>query len=332
MVISIRTILLLIVFPFISRAQYLPTSAQPFQFAPAYNPAFTGIENFSDLKLGYRYQWTAFKENAPKFVNLSYNMRIKQPLDLKVNALRTSQTDFASIVPRRKLNIQGLGGTVFSESYGLINRVGGGVHYALHMPLIEKIFLSGGAGLTLENTRLKQEEIYLGEFAQEDPFIENLRKGSANHSELWLRLGFLLYSENFYLGAAYYPWSTSVATSEVAFDNPFYKGNFQGGISFPLNEDFTLKPSIFALWQVDGKWVVDYAAKFFLQDKAWVGLTYRDVKSGIGSAGFNINELLSASYSFEFALGKLRTFSGGTHEINLALRLHNLKRVNQYTW
>src|SRR6478609_2569788 len=72
------------------QAQFIPNSAQPFQFASAYNPAFAGIDNFADLKLSYRYQWSSLGPDAPRFINLAYNVRLKQPLDLSYNSLRTS--------------------------------------------------------------------------------------------------------------------------------------------------------------------------------------------------------------------------------------------------
>jgi hypothetical protein len=46
--------LIFVVFAGTVSAQHLPGSAQPFQFAPLFNPAFTGIENYGDLKLAYR--------------------------------------------------------------------------------------------------------------------------------------------------------------------------------------------------------------------------------------------------------------------------------------
>src|SRR6187551_707627 len=71
-------------------AQFIPSSAQPFQFASAYNPAFSGVDNFADLKLSYRYQWSSLGPDAPRFINLAYNVRLKQPLDLSSNSLRTN--------------------------------------------------------------------------------------------------------------------------------------------------------------------------------------------------------------------------------------------------
>jgi type IX secretion system PorP/SprF family membrane protein len=327
--------LLIIVFCIVSGcaySQYIPGSAQPFQLAPLFNPAFTGIENFNDFKFAYRYQWAAFKENAPQFANLSYTVRIKHPLDLKVNSIRTSRSDFTRIVPKIRLNVQGLGFNVFSDEYGPMKRYGGGLHYAIHIPLSEKIFISTGVGGAVEMTRLNGDELNFGENPDPDPYMDRLKNGTGNHTELWTRVGVLLYGEHFYIGGAYFPYHSTLTKSEVAFNDPFYKGNFQAGLSFNLNEDFVVKPSVFALLQASGGLSIDYSAKFYLQDRAWFGLTYRDVKSGIGSTGFHINEKVSVSYSFEFSMGPLRTFTGSSHDLVLAIRFKNLKRVNQYTW
>jgi type IX secretion system PorP/SprF family membrane protein len=316
-------------------AQYVPYSAQNFHLASLYNPAFAGIENFVDVKVGYRYQWAAFKDAAPQFGNISVNFRVKQPLDMRWNALRPSRTDFSKIIPRRKLSIHGLGVNVYSEMIGPFKATGAGVHYAVHFPVSKKAFLSGGIGAMLQNSRIDQSELYWGpeqDVDTSDPIYQKVMSGGGNHSELWTRAGLLFYTENFYLGATYYPWNTTVKTSDVNFKNAYYRAGIQTGLAIPLNEDFTLKPSIWALWMVTGKWAVDYGAKFYMQDKTWFGLTYRDSQSGVVSGGFNVSTLFSASYAYEFPLGRLRTFSGGSHELMLALRFRNFKKDNQRVW
>ncbi len=313
-------------------AQHIPGGAQPFQIAPLYNPAFTGIENFGDLKFSYRYQWAAFKDNAPQFANISYTTRIKQPLDLKINSIRTSRSDFSKMVPKLRLNIQGLGFNAFSDQYGPLQRVGGGIQYAIHIPLSEKIFVSTGIGGTIENTRLNGDDLFFGENPDPDEFMDYLRSGSANHTELWTRAGLLIYGRRFYIGGAYYAFNSTLSKSDVAFNEPFYQANFQVGFSFNLNEDIEVKPSVLALMQKEGDILFDYNAKFYFLERAWFGTTYRDIKSGVVSAGFHVSERFSASYSFEFSMGKLRTFTGSSHDLVLALRVHNLKHAKQYTW
>jgi type IX secretion system PorP/SprF family membrane protein len=326
-------IALLLALPLTSFAQYIPHSGQNFQFAPVYNPAFSGIENYIDVKASHRYQWTAFKSDAPQFTNLAVNFRIKQPLDLKLNALRPSRTDFSNLVPRRKLSIYGLGFNVFNEQVGPIKRRGVGANFAIHMPLSDKVFAAGGIGAMYENTTLDGESLYWGEgFDQTDPIYQSLLQGAANHTELWGRVGVLVYGDNFYFGATYYPVNSSLNSSDIVFTEQFYQGNFQAGVGFPLNEDFMLRPSIWAIWQEDNSFLIDYTAKFYMQDKVWFGLTYRDIMAGVVSGGFNINAMFSASYGYEFPLGKLRTFAGGSHELVISCRFNNFKNLMQRTW
>jgi hypothetical protein len=93
-----------------------------------------------------------------------------------------------------------------------------------------------------------------------------------------------------------------------------------------------VKPSIIALWQDDNKFVIDYNVKLFIEEKMWFGLTYRDVKSMVGIVGFNLNEKLGASYSYELAGSGMRQFSDGSHELVLSIRMNNFKRQKQQTW
>lgn len=324
---------LLLIVPLTASSQYVPQSGQNFHFAPVFNPAFTGIENFIDVKAGHRYQWTGFKNNAPQFSNLMFNFRIRQPLDLTSNGLRPSRSDFSNIIPKRKLAINGLGFNLYYESTGPLQRSGVGLHYAIHYPLAERVFLAGGVGAMVEMTRVNGDEFYWGEnFQESDPVYEYLSSGGGNHSELWTRAGLLIYGEKFYIGGTYYPANFSLQTSDLAFNRQLFKGNFQAGIAFPLNEDIDLKPSIWGLLQLNGELLIDYNAKFYMQDKVWFGLTYRDINAGVVSGGFNLNTRFSASYSYEFPLGKLRTFAGGSHELILSLRLNNYRNVNQRTW
>jgi type IX secretion system PorP/SprF family membrane protein len=194
--------------------------------------------------------------------------------------------------------------------------------------------VSAGAGAMYESTNLDVESLYWGKDVkpEDDPVYNKLINGANKHGELWTRTGLLVYSDNFYIGGTYYPWSTSINSSDLAFNEAFYKAGVQAGFSLQLNEDYVVKPSVWALMQVDNAFVIDYNLKFYLEQKAWMGLTYRDIKAGIVSAGFNINEKLSVSYSYEFALGKLRTFGGGSHELILASRLKNFRKFNQRVW
>lgn len=312
--------------------QYIPNNAQTFQFMPLYNPAFTGIENFNDLKFSYRYQWSGFGSYSPKFINLSYHTRMIAPLDLAYNSLRISDPSAMNPenLPRSKRMIHGLGGNLFHSEVGVLKSVGGNVNYSIHYPVSAKARFAVGAAVLIENRKLDVSEVTVRD---PDQFYDHLLGSSTSQTDLNVRLGILLYSPDFYVGLTYLPaLYTVLQASELSMTEPFYRGSVQAGVTLPVHPDVTLKPGILALLQMNNKLVIDYNVKAFFRENIWLGLTYRDIKSGVAIIGWNFDEKLSASYSYEMSLGEFRQFNDGSHELVLALRLNNFRKYNQYTW
>lgn len=329
-----RSILLiaLLILAFAAHAQYLPNNSQAYQFMSLYNPSFTGVENFTDAKLGYRYQWAGFGKNAPQFINLGLNLRLKEPLDMRYNSTRMSggYNARASRLPARKRMIHALGINVFQSTVGVINSVGGALGYSLHYPVTNTTRLSLGASAVIENRKLDMTQVSVRD---PDEFYDYLLKSSTSQTDLNVRAGFLLYGDRFYFGASYLPLiNIALSASDLAMEQPFYRGSFQAGITFPFNNDVAIKPSIIGLLTMQNKLMVDYNVKAYLQEKIFFGVSYRSIESGVALLGFNINDRFSASYSYEMSIGQFRKFNDGSHELVLSARLKNLKRYHQYTW
>ena len=313
-------------------AQYLPNNAQTFQFMPQFNPAFSGIENYNDLKFSYRYQWSGFGSYSPKFINLSYNTRLIEPLDLAYNSLRLSDPSATNPenLPRSRRMIHGLGGNIFHSEVGVLKSIGASVNYSIHYPVSEKARFAVGASLVIENRKLDVAEVTVRD---PDEFYNHLLSSSTSQTDLNLRAGVLLYAQNYYIGITYLPMLyTVLEASELAMTQPFYRGSIQGGVSLPLNPDVTLKPSIMALIQMNNDLILDFNVKAYFKENIWLGITYRDIKSGVAIVGWNFDEKLSASYSYEMSLGEFKQFNDGSHELVLALRFNNFKKYSQYTW
>jgi type IX secretion system PorP/SprF family membrane protein len=322
-----------------SVAQYIPNSNQAFQFMPVINPAFSGLEGFRDLKLSYRYQWAGYGNNAPKFVNLAYNFRVKEPLDLTLHAIRTSNAPARrkDDIPAMKKATHGLGANLFNERIGPIDRTGGGINYAFHYHVSNAVKISVGVSAQIDNTKIDLDKLYFGSGPDgtelDDPFYDRLVANGSNHTELNVRAGVLVYSEKFYAGLTYYPIvNSSLKTSEVTVGDPFYKGSFQVGAAFPVTPTIEIKPSVLGFWQLSNKFSIDYNVKMYIEQKLWFGVTYRDIQSFVGILGFNLNELLGASYSYEISSNGMQQFNDGSHELVLSVRLNNFKRLSPQTW
>lgn len=315
-----------------ANAQYIPNNSQGYQFMSLFNPAFSGIENFDELKLGYRYQWAGFGAGAPKFVNLAFHKRIKQPLDMTYNSMRVS--DFssanASRLPRGKRMIHSLGANIFQSSVGVINGVGGAVTYAVHYPLTNYTRLAFGVTGLIENRKLDIREVVVRD---PDEFYNYLLRSSTSQTDLNLRVGALVYGERYYFGASYLPMvNIALQSSDLAMEEPFYRASFQGGLSFPLTSDVSLKPSVLGLLQMNNGIVMDYNMKAIIQNKVVAGLSYRSVESVVVLMGFHVNEMFTVTYSYEASVGQFRKFNDGSHELVLTARFKNLKKFNTYLW
>jgi type IX secretion system PorP/SprF family membrane protein len=312
-------------------AQYIPNNSQGYQFMSMFNPAFSGVENFGDLKLSYRYQWAGF-EGAPKFINLSYNGRLKQPVDYSFNSLRVSNSRAANArsVPKARGMIYGFGVNVFQYQDAILNSVGGSLSFSVNYPLSQKIRISGGASTLLENRKLNINNV---DVVDPDPFLEHLKESGTSQTDLNLRAGFLIYGDNFYVGASYLPIvNIAIQSSDLTMEKPFYRGSFQLGYAFSASKEIELRPSVLGLMLIDNSFEIDYNLKAYIQNKIIAGLTYRDVKAGVLLLGFNLNEKLTVTYSYEMSFGNFQKFNDGSHELVLAARLKNLRKYNAYLW
>jgi type IX secretion system PorP/SprF family membrane protein len=228
--------------------------------------------------------------------------------------------------------IHGLSLNLFQSSIGVINSIGGGANFSLNIPMMRQWRFSLGAGAYVENRKLDMREVSVRD-PDNDPFYNHLLNGSTTQTDLNVRAGVLIYTPDFYFGFSYLPLVyEAIKSSDLAFDEAFYKATIQGGYAIQVNPDLAFKPSFLGLVQFDNSLAVDLSVKAYIQNKIWAGVTYRSVKSGIGMAGFNFNEMFSVSYSYEVSLGEFQQFSSGSHELVLAMRLHNIKKFNQYTW
>jgi type IX secretion system PorP/SprF family membrane protein len=312
-------------------AQYVPNNSQGYQFMSVFNPAFSGVENFGDLKFSYRYQWAGF-EGAPKFINLSYNGRLKNPVDYSYNSLRVSNSAAANsrVVPKMKGMIYGFGVNLFQYQDAILNSIGGSVNFSVNYPISQKTRIAGGASALVENRKLNINEIST---ADPDPFLDHLRKSGTTQTDLNLRAGFLIYGDNFYAGFSYLPiMNIAVQSSDLSMEKPFYRGSFQFGYGFSASKEIELRPSVLGLMVMDNSFEIDYNLKALIQKKVIAGLTYRDVKAGVLLLGFNLNEKFTVTYSYEMSFGNFQKFNDGSHELVLAGRLNNLRKYNQYIW
>ena len=92
---------------------------------------------------------------------------------------------------------------------------------------------------------------------------------------------------------------------------------FTVGRVFDVSEDLKLKPQIMLKAVKNAPAEIDLNLNALLMEKLWLGVSYRSKADMSFIAGVQINPQFIVSYSYDYALTKIRDFSSGSHEIGL---------------
>ncbi len=295
------------------------------------NPAVSGIENYTDVKAGYRSQWTGL-EGAPVTSYLTINAPLGQ------NFIQGDATSFAGSgdSPYSRSYVQdykaaephhGIGFMVVTDQAGPIVQTNIDATYAYHLGLTDRLNLSVGVSAGVARTNLNTSQITLE--TAFDPAISNGNNSQWNPD---LGAGTWLYGSNFYFGLSVQqllPENLYFTTSKSAIDAsktvPHYFAT--GGMKLFLSDDLSLVPSFLVKEIQPVPITYDLNMKVSFQDRFWVGGSYRHGDSFGVLAGFNLSSFLNVGYSYDITTSSLNTVSNGTHEIVIGLLLNNRNKV-----
>lgn len=295
------------------------------------NPAVAGIENYTDLKCGYRNQWTGLN-GAPVTSYLTINAPIGHmftqgdatalpPSGSEDPAGRSLLTTYQAAEPHH-----GIGFSVVNDKTGPVTATSLDLSYAYHIGLAKELNLAMGFSAGLSTIALDRSAIRLAK--ENDPI---LREGIANQWKPDLDAGLWLYSAVFYAGIsarqliARSLYFTGSSASDQRKSLPSYF--LTAGLKLFLSEDLSVLPSFLVEETRSVPLSYDLNIKFSYLDRLWVGVSYRRKDSFAALLGININSLINIGYSYDLTLSTLNKVSSGSHEIVLGFLLNNRYRV-----
>lgn len=312
------------------KAQQMPHYTQYIINQYILNPALTGIENYTDIKLSHRHQWVGLQD-APVTTYLT----ISKPLGKKDD--RTTATSFKmpGENPRGRSYWadyeaakphHGIGLKVINDRTGPLNRVGAYVSYAYHIGIGAKTSLAAGFEGGVRNLSLNRSKLDFGTANPLDPAVYN--SGEINKLIPDFGAGLYLYSSNYFLGLSaqqivsqnVYFSDLTVKTSNSKFIPHIFATT---GYRFLLNDDFSALPSIMVKFIQPVPVQFDINLKIQYRDLLWAGASYRLEDGFAGMAGLNVSNGLNVGYSFDYTTSNLNTVSKGTHEIVIGFILGN---------
>ncbi len=297
------------------------------------NPAVSGIENYTEIKLSNRNQWTGIN-GAP----VTSYFSIQAPIGKE--DLRTSATSFE--VPGKNPRGEklwesytppdahhGIGFVAMNDKAGYINRWTLNGTYAYHKPLSIKTTLAAGFSAGVTSVNLDRSKIEWANLDPNDPAI-GISTGELKKLKPEIGMGLWLYSARYFLGVSVLniiPGKAKFVTNDKY--GTYYTPNYflTAGYRFSLTDEIMAMPSVMVQYWQPQLTGIHTNLKLQYLDKVWVGGSYRfsDLISGYSAmAGLNISNTFNISYSYEVATtSRLRTYTKNTNEIMIGFIIGN---------
>ena len=303
------------------------------------NPAIAGIENYVDVKAGYRAQWQGL-EGAPVTSYIS----VHAPLGKKfLYGNSTSVPQGGGSNPNNRSYLQnymasephhGLGFTMVSDKAGPISSTDLNLNYAYHIGISGQVNFAVGVAAGVSKIYLDRASLIL-----ENQADQAIGAGSYNQFKPDLSAGIWLYGPQFFAGAS----AQQLLKSPIGFsDDPltYNQGKkvthlfITAGYKVYLGEDFAAMPSALVKMVSPVPASVDVNLKLAYKDRFWLGGSYRKDDAFAGMAGVNVGSFMNIGYSYDLTTSGLNTVSNGSHEIVLGVFLNNRYKVScpQKSW
>ncbi|MER3497592.1 MAG: hypothetical protein C4308_02595 [Chitinophagaceae bacterium] len=300
------------------------------------NPALSGIENYTDVKISARDQWVGLN-GAPRTVYFT----IQAPIGK--SDYRTSATGYSvpGENPRGKAYWEsytaaephhGIGFTVIDDRTGSFNRITAYATYAYHLGINANTNLAGGFSAGISRINLdKSKTDFDGTGDPSDPAAGAAWTGYINKIRPDIGFGLWLYSRDYFVGLA----AQQIIPQKLTFVDDaavVKKGRLlphiflTAGYRYLVTDDINAIPSIMVKY-IQGSSKNDFQPEVNLKlqyrDNFWLGGSYRYQDGYAAMAGINVSNTFNLGYAYDFTTTKLNTISRGTHEIVLGFLLGN---------
>lgn len=256
----------------------------------AFNPAIAGTADMVDIRATYRTQWVGIDGN-PETGYLSGHGKLG---NLPI----------------------GIGGMVFRDSAGKLQRTGGTAALTFMQKIGEKTRISVGLAAGFEKIQLANLSSDL-EFT--DPVLMN---GSGGVGAPTYSAGVHVQSGGFYFGFSVPQiFETDVKFSSNNSDQNSLARHYyaMAGYKLPISSKFALEPSVLVKSVKSAPLQYDATLRLFYQNKFWIGGSYRSNAAIAGLIGMRLKNNMMLAYAYDYAVTGLNSVSNGSHEITIGL-------------
>ena len=305
------------------------------------NPAFAGIEDFVDVKLGYRKQWVGI-DNSPSHAFISANMALKisENNDFKHRGVRLFEAEAYNELEKpdnfgyRKGNRHGVAVNLMENSDGGFQNFSAYINYAYQLRITRQLIWSIGAGFGYEFNQFDPSGISVLN-PTNDITYQNYLLGKNQKNSVNLNLGTIVYHQDFYLGYA----AKNVVSSVISGDNKDFNDQINKlnqtvvfGYNYKYKYGVTITPGLLVGFTPDNPVQVLVSLRANWHDKFWGGLQYTYLGEAAISLGFYITPNFGLNYAYAYPTTQLGRSTSGSHEVVLAFKLKNRNYSRAYIY
>ena len=280
----------LILLPLALLGQLTPVTNQYILNPLTINPAYAGSRGGLSLAAFYRQQWVGLN-GAPRTMSLEVDAPV---LSSKL----------------------GLGLVIVNDQIGVTRQTEVMTAYAYRINVGDGILALGlGAGLVATNTAWSDLIVL-------DPGDEYYLIDSRVFVVPDFSFGTYYNAKNYFVGFSIprllgYKFDFDKNKYSLKVELGQYNYVLNTGYMLLLSQKTKFMPSALVSYSVGDKLLYDVSAHFILNDRLWLGATYRSTSAVTALAQFAINNQFKVAYSYDYNFGKLGTYSNGSHEIML---------------
>jgi type IX secretion system PorP/SprF family membrane protein len=323
-------LLLLILLPLGLMAQQKPQYTQYIFNNFLLNPALSGMENYTDLKIGHRQQWAGIN-GAPKTSFISAHWVLgdrylwRNALSLPENGDPPMGRNYMQNYTSSPAH-HGVGFMAVNDKAGPLSFLNVALTYAYHLKVNDALNLSVGTAVGINRASLDINELLLEE--QNDPALSNARNSQLKPD---LSVGLWLYGARFFAGASV----QQILPQEVSFSSTSNHNTgtevahvfATAGYKLFIDDEISATSSVMLKWVGNVPLSYDANLKVSFRDRFWLGGSYRKNDSFAALAGVNFNNVFNLTYAYDYTTSSLRSYTSGSHEIVLGFQLNNMYRV-----
>jgi len=305
----------------VTMAQQIPLYNQYMLNPYLINPAVAGGDGYTTFNITARNQWLGFK-NAPATQAFTVQSRL-----LKRSFIIKSSTPRKRILKPSRSGRVGLGGMIFNDVNGQMQRTGISVTYAYHIRIRESQLSFGLNGIVYQ-VKLHEDELTF--YNPNEPLLgTGLRRilvvPDANFGVYWLNYKYFAGLSVYQLFESYLKLGNT-AWKDYHMMRHYY---LYGGYRFYINQEFEIEPSVLVKSSEQLIVQVDANCKLYFNKLFWAGVSYRSTSSLAVMLGLKADRYYFG-YSFDYGLNSLARHTYGSHEFSISMKLGDSAR--RYRW